>query len=463
MFDAETYARRRDRLKAKIGEGVLLFMGNQESPMNYPANPYHFRQDSSFLYFFGLDSPDLAGLIDVDEGRDILFGDDMSVDDIIWMGDQAGMPDRAAQVGIETTLPRKKLIETLKDAVRKGRKIHFQPPYRPETLLRLQDLLGIQAEQIKNYVSEALVKAVVAQRSIKSAQEIEQIELALDASHAMHTTAMRMAKAGIRESEIAGVIEGIALSFGGNIAFPIILTINGQILHNHDHSQTLEPGRLVVNDSGAESPMHYASDITRTFPVGGRFTGRQKEVYSIVLEAQKSAIESIRPGVMNKEVHLRSARIIAGGLKDLGVMQGDVDEAVNSGAHALFMPHGLGHMLGLDVHDMEDLGEKYVGYDRTVRRSDQFGLAFLRLAKKLKAGYVLTVEPGIYFIPALIDKWMKEDKFPDFIDYGRVNRFRDFGGIRIEDDVLVTEDGCRVLGKPIPKSIEELREIVGSG
>ncbi len=463
MFEPKIYIQRRRRLRAKIKEGLLLFLGNQESPMNYPANPYHFRQDSSFLYFFGLDSPDLAGLIDTEEGQDLLFGDDFSVDDIIWMGDRPGMQERAAQVGINTVLPRAKLNEALKDAVRRGRKIHFLPPYRPETILRLHDLLGIHAEKIKDYVSEALVMAVVAQRSLKSVPEIEQIELALEATHAMHTTAMKMAKPGVKESEIAGVVEGIALSHGGNIAFPVILTVNGQILHNHDHGNTLEAGRLLVNDSGAESPLHYASDITRTLPVGGRFTSQQSEVYSIVLEAQAAAIGRIRAGVMNKEVHLQSVRVIAEGLKGLGIMKGDMDEAVHSGAHALFMPHGLGHMLGLDVHDMEDLGEKYVGYDKTVRRSDQFGLSFLRLAKKLRTGYVLTVEPGIYFIPALIDKWLKEKKFPDIIDYERVNRFRNFGGIRIEDNVLVTEDGCRVLGKPIPKSIAELEEIVGSG
>jgi len=463
MFEAKIYTQRRARLKQQLGSGVLLFLGNQESPMNYPANPYHFRQDSSFLYFFGLDSPDLAGIIDVEADRDILFGNDIGVDDIIWMGDQPLMRDQAVRVGITETLPLEKLKETIRDSLAKGKKVRILPPYRPENVLKLQSLLEIPADKLGDNVSEELVMAVVEQRSVKITEEIEQIELALDATHDMHTTAMRMAKPGVLESEIAGRIEGIALSHGGFVSFPVILTMNGQILHNHYHGNTLEEGRLMVNDSGAETAMHYAGDITRTIPVGGSFSRKQEDVYNIVLNAQTTAIDSIHPGVMNKQVHLRAVTTLAAGLNDLGLMSGDVNEAVKAGAHALFMPHGLGHMMGLDVHDMEDLGEKYVGYDKSVQRSDQFGLAFLRLAKELRPGYVLTVEPGIYFIPALIDKWIKEDKHTEFIDFERVNEYRDFGGIRIEDDVLVTEEGCRVLGKPIPKTVTELEEIIGAG
>ena len=463
MFEANIYSQRRARLKKQIGSGVLLFLGNQYSPMNYPANPYHFRQDSSFLYFFGLDSSDLAGVIDIEADQDILFGNDVSVDDIIWMGDQPLMRDRAEQVGIKETLPLEKLGEAIKDSLTQGRKVHILPPYRPGNVLKLQDLLGVPADKIRDFVSEELVLSVVEQRSIKIPEEIEQIELALDATYDMHTAAMRMAKPGVMECEIAGVVEGIALSHGGHVSFPVILTINGQILHNHFHGNTLQEGLLVVNDSGAETAMCYAADITRTMPVGGRFSAKQKDIYNIVLDAQTTAIDAIRPGVLNKQVHLQAVTTIAAGLKGLGLMRGDAEEAVKAGAHALFMPHGLGHMMGLDVHDMEDLGEKYVGYDKTIRRSDQFGLAFLRLAKELNPGYVLTVEPGIYFIPALIDKWIKEDKHAEFIDFNRVNEYRDFGGIRIEDDVLVTDEGCRVLGKPIPKTVEELEAIVGTG
>jgi len=463
MFDSRIYTARRERLRQQIGSGLLLFPGNGESPMNYPDNPYHFRQDSSFLYFFGLDSPGLAGMVDVDSNRDILFGDDVSVDDIIWMGDQVLLKDRAAQVGVQDVRPFAQLSEVVQQAIQQGRRIHFLPPYRSENKVELQDLLGIRSDKIKAYASLELVKAVVEQRSVKIPEEVNEIELALAATYDMHTTAMKMARAGVKESEIAGRIEGIALAHGGYISFPVILTVNGQILHNHYHGNTLEAGQLMVNDSGAESSMHYAGDITRTVPVGGTFTEKQRGIYSLVLKAQEAAIQAIRPGVMNKQVHLKAAGVITEGLKELGLMQGDTEAAVAAGAHALFMPHGLGHMLGLDVHDMEDLGENLVGYDQTVKRSDQFGLAYLRLAKELKPGFVLTVEPGIYFIPALIDKWRNEKKHPEFIDYEQVDAYRDFGGIRIEDDVLVTEEGCRVLGKPIPKRIDELESIVGKG
>lgn len=464
MFEAAVYTRRRNELKKQVQNGLILFLGNDETPMNYPANPYHFRQDSSFLYFFGLDSPGLAGVIDLDEDRDIIFGDDVDVEDMIWMGYQPLLKQRAESVGVNHTDSLEKLEETVKAALNKGKTVHFLPPYRPENAMKLGDLLGFKPDRAKEHISEELVKAVVAQRSVKSSEEIEQIETALDASYEMHTTAMKMALPGVFEYEIAGVIEGIALSHGGPAAFPIILTVNGQILHNHDHSHKLEKGRLLVNDSGAESPMHYASDITRTIPVGGRFSEKQREIYQIVLDSQQAAIGSIQAGVKNKDIHLKAARVITEGLKQLDFMKGDPEEAVSQGAHALFMPHGLGHMMGLDVHDMEDLGEKYVGYDKSVQRSDQFGLAYLRLAKELKPGYVLTVEPGIYFIPALIDKWKAENKFRDFINYDKVESCRDFGGIRIEDDVLVTENGSRILGKkPIPKTVAEVETITGKG
>jgi len=463
MFDAKIYSQRRQQLKEKLGSGLLLFMGNDESPMNYPGNPYHFRQDSSFLYFFGLDSPGLAGLVDVDAGRDILFGDDISVDDIIWMGDQPLFKDRALEVGVKDTQPLAELKDTIKAAIQAGRKIHFLPPYRAQTVMKLGDLLGLRNGQVKDYISETLIKAVVEQRSIKIAEEIAEIEAALTVAYEMHTTAMRMTKPGLLESEIAGMVEGIALTQGGYVSFPVILTINGQILHNHYHGNRLEKGRLLVNDSGAETAMGYSSDITRTFPVSGKFSEKQKDIYNLVLQAQTTAIEAIGPGIINKEIHLKSVTVIAAGLKELGLMQGDVEAAVRAGAHALFMPHGLGHMMGLDVHDMEDLGENFVGYDKSIKRSDQFGLAYLRLARELQPGYVLTVEPGIYFIPALIEKWAKEEKFTEFINYDRVNDYLDFGGVRIEDDVLVTDSGSLVLGKPVPKTVEELEDIVGSG
>mgnify|MGYP001027206073 CR=1 FL=1 len=462
MFDRKIYVQRRKSLKNRMQSGLILFLGNEESPMNYQDNAYRFRQDSSFLYFFGLDSPSLAGVIDVDEDEDILFGNDVDVEDIIWMGSKPLLKERALRVGVKETKPLSKLEETLRKALKKGKRIHYLPPYRPETIVKLERLLGISFSFIKDYFSEELTRAVVEQRSIKSKEETEQIEKAHALTYEMHTKAMKMARQGRYEREIVGEIEGIVYSAECLLAFPTILTINGQILHNHYHGNILEKGRLVVNDSGAESSLHYAADITRTIPVDGKFSQKQKEIYEIVLDSQKEAIQSIKPGIKYKDVHLKCARIIASGLKEIGLMNGSTDEAISAGAHALFFPHGLGHMLGLDVHDMENLGEELVGYDKTIKRSGQFGLASLRLAKELKPGFVLTVEPGIYFIPALIEKWKAEKKFPQFINYEKVERYIDFGGIRIEDDVVVTEGGHRVLGKSIPKAVEELEEITAT-
>jgi len=458
MFKAETYIQRRKLLKKSVGSGLLLFLGNEESPMNYPANTYHFRQDSSFLYFFGLDSPGLAAVVDVDENKDVLFADDIGIEDIIWMGNRPRMKDRALEVGVRYTAPRAAFGEKVRQALAAGRSVHYLPLYRADNALVLSDLLGIPAKELKAKASHEFISAVVAQRIIKSKEEIREIEAALEASQAMYLAAMKLAKPGRYEHEISGAMEGIALARGCRLAFPPIVTINGQTLHNHYYGNVLVKGRLLVMDVGAESAMSYASDITRTVPVGGRFNQRQKSVYEIVLAGQEAAIKSIKPGVMFKEIHLKTARVMAAGLKDLGLMKGDVDAAVAAGAHALFFPHGLGHNLGLDVHDMEDLGENHVGYDKTVERSGQFGLAYLRMARELRPGHILTVEPGLYFIPALVEKWRKEKKFRDFIAYDTVERFLDFGGARIEDNVLVTEKGRKVLGPPIPKTVSDIEK-----
>ena len=460
MFDSKVYIQRRNRLKEQIKSGLIIFLGNEESPMNYSANPYHFRQDSTFLYFFGLDFPSLAAVIDVDEERDIVFGNDVGIEDIIWMGFQPSIKERAMQAGIEETMPLDKLEETVKTAVQKGKKVHFLPPYRPETVIKIGQLMN-HPDAVKDHSSEDLIKAVVEQRSVKIKEEVEEMEKALSVTHETYSVAMRMTKPGIYEREIAGKMEGIVLSHGYTIAFPTILTINGQILHNHYHGNILKEGQLLVIDSGAESSLHYASDITRTIPAGGKFSPKQKEIYEIVLNAQGSSIDAIKPGTKFRDIHLQVARIIADGMKELGLMKGDMDEALEAGAHALFFPHGLGHQIGLDVHDMENLGENYVGYDDKTKRSDKFGFAYLRFARELQPGFVMTVEPGIYFIPALIDKWKGENKFTQFINYEKIEEYRDFGGIRIEDDVLVTESGHRVLGMPIPKTIEDVEEITG--
>jgi len=456
MFDADIYVQRRENLKKQVGSGVVLFIGNSDSPMNYADNQYLFRQDSSFLYFWGLDYPSLAAVIDIDDDKEIVFGDDLTVDDIVWMGPQPTLQDKSRKAGVKDTAPLDKLETAIREAVRNGRKIHYLPQYRAGNILVLEKLLGIYPSQVNAYASAALIKAVVAQRNVKSAVEIEQIEQALDIAYKMQTLAMKMAKPGVRESEIAGAMEGLALAEGGRIAFPVIFSIHGETLHNHFHGNIMKEGDMAVNDSGAETGMHYASDITRTIPISGAFTQKQREIYEIVLKSQLSAIGAIKPGIQYRDVHLLTAKVIAGGLRDLGLMKGNIDAAVEQGAHALFFPHGVGHMMGLDVHDMENLGENYVGYDEGIKRSEQFGLAYLRLAKELIPGYVLTVEPGIYFIPELIDMWKSEKKFKEFINYKTVEKYRDFGGIRIEDDVLVTENGHRVLGKPIPKTVEEV-------
>jgi Xaa-Pro aminopeptidase len=456
MFKSEAYIERREKLRQAIDGGIALFIGNVDSPMNYPANPYHFRQDSDFLYFFGLDLQGLAGVIDIDSGDDIIFGNDVDVDDIIWMGPQPTVKELALKAGIKKTAELSALADFLAAARSKGRKIHFLPPYRAETKMTLGSLLKENPCQMKSIASEELIKAVVALRSIKEELEIEEIERAVAIAYDMHTTAMKMCKPGVKEQEIFGTLEGIALAQGRGPSFPIILSINGQTLHNHDHSNILREGRMMVTDCGAETNMNYSSDITRTTPVGGKFNQRQKEIYEIVLKANVETINAAGPGMSNRDLHLMACRIIASGMKDLGLMKGNVDDAVKAGAHALFMPHGLGHMMGMDVHDMEGLGENYVGYSDEVKRSDQFGLAYLRFALPYKPGHVFTIEPGCYFIPELIDKWKADGTNKDFINFDRVNEYRDFGGIRIEDDLLITETGHKLLGKPIPKTVADI-------
>ncbi len=461
MFEASVYTSRRDRLKSQLGSGIALFPGNVDSSFNYPANTFHFRQDSNFLYFFGLDHPGMAGLVDADTGEDWIFGNDVDMDDIVWMGPQPSVKDQAAELGVNNTAPYAKLAEYLSDALAKGRKIHYLPPYRGETIIELSDLLGFAPSGVKPGASTELIRAVVEQRAIKDALEIAEIEKAINVAYLMHTTSMKMAMPGVMEQKIAGTIEGIALAHGGPVSFPIILSMDGQTLHNHYHGNKLELGRMMVTDAGAETSLHYASDITRTVPVGGVFNDRQRAIYQLVLDANTKSTEIMKPGLPFREAHFRAAEVVASGLKDLGLMKGDVKEAVASGAHALFFPHGLGHMMGLDVHDMEGLGENFVGYDAEITRSDQFGLAFLRMGRRLQEGFVMTVESGCYFIPALIDQWKAEGKHKEFINYDEVESYRDFGGIRIEDDILVTADSHRLLGRPIPKTISEIEETMG--
>ncbi len=461
MFNSATYQHRRQALRKKIRNGLILILGNYESPTNYPDNTYKFRQDSSFLYFFGHSHPGYAGIIDTDSGEEFFFGNDVDIDDIIWMGPQPCIKDIAAQVGVDKSFPFSKLKDKISAAISSGRKVHFLPPYRHHNMMLLEELTGIKASETKKYASVELIKAVVDLRSVKESCEIEEIDLACNIGYEMHTTAMKLCKPGVKEQYIAGVLEGIAASYGSMTSFPTILTQNGQTLHNHYHGNILEVGRMMLTDAGAERVSNYCSDHTRTIPVGGKFNSRQKDIYNIVLAAHDKALEISRPGITYKSVHIEVCKVLTQGLKDIGLMKGSVEEAVAAGAHALFLPHGLGHMMGLDVHDMEDLGQKYVGYDDEVRPSEQFGLSALRMGRKLQEGFVITDEPGCYFIPALIDKWKQEKLHTDFLNYDAIEKFKDFGGIRLEDDILITKEGSRFTGeKRIPITIDEIENIM---
>ncbi len=460
MFHKNVYTERRNNLRKEVSEGLILMLGNPEASMNYPANTYHYRQDSNFLYFFGHSIDGLAGIIDIDKNSDILFGNDLEIDDIIWMGPQERIHEKAERVGVSKAEPYDKLFDYIAEAIRASRKIHFTPPYRANNKLLLEKLIGIHPSRQKDHTSVELIKAIVKLRSVKDQYEIAELEKAALIGYEMHTTAMKMTKPGLVEQEIAGRIEGIAISKGNGVSFPVILSVHGEILHNHYHGNVMKDGDLLIVDAGASSNMDYACDFTRTLPVSGKFTPKQKAIYEIVLEANQKAIEAISPGIKYVDIHLLSTQIIADGLKKVGLMKGDTKEAIKAGAHALFFPHGLGHMLGLDVHDMEDIGQIYVGYDDEVRPSQQFGTAYLRLGRRLQEGFVLTVEPGIYFIPALINKWKSEKKFEEFINYEMVEQYIDFGGIRIEDDVLVTANGFQLIGKPVPKTVQEIEAMM---
>jgi len=449
MFSKEVYQQRRKALKKAIGEGIILFPGNEDSGMNYRDNIYPFRQDSCFLYFTGIDRPDLCFIIDIDNDQEILFGDDATVEDIVWTGPQTALAQQADQSGISFVRTKSEIENALKGS----REVHFLPPYRAENTIKLLSW-GITANP-----SVPLIKAVVAQRSIKSIEEILQIEKSVATSVLMHKKAMEIAQAGLTERFIAGQLQAIAIAGGGDISFPPIVTVNGQFLHNHPTSAILQEGQMVLCDSGAENDMHYAGDLTRTFPVGKRFTAVQQEVYSIVLHAHQTAAAALKPGILFKDVHLLACEQLAAGLIEMGLMKGDPKEAVAAGAHALFFQCGLGHMMGLDVHDMENLGEEYVGYTSELKKSTQFGLKSLRLGRSLEAGFVLTVEPGLYFVPDLIDSWSADNKHANFINYEKAAQFKNFGGIRIEEDFLITEQGSQLLGPPLEKTIEEVHSL----
>jgi Xaa-Pro aminopeptidase len=456
-FPKETYIVRRNQLKKKMGSGLLLFLGNEESSSNFKDNWYPFRQDSSFLYFFGLDMPGLAAIIDVDQDQEIIFGDNLTTVEVIWQGAHPPLSELAEAVGIKITQPKNELPKFLDKAA--NQQIHFLPPFRPENTQKLSDWLQTPMQEISSRASVDLIKAVVAMRSIKTEEEIMEINKAVNISVSMHKKAIKQAKAGMKEYELLGLVNGEALALGGHLSFAPIITIDGQILHNHNYSNTLTTGKMLLGDFGSESAMRYAGDITRTFPVGPEFSPAQKEIYQVVFNAYQAAVAALKPGIRFKEVHLLACKKLAEGLKELGLMKGNLDDAVNEGAHALFFQCGLGHMMGLDVHDMEDLGEEYVGYTDELKKSKQFGLKSLRLGKELEKGYVVTIEPGIYFIPQLIDQWQAENLHSDYINYDKLAKYRSFGGIRVEDAYLITESGSKLLGDPLEIEIEDVERI----
>jgi Xaa-Pro aminopeptidase len=458
MFSTETYVERRTRLKEGLEDGLLLFLGNGESPMNYADNCYPFRQDSTFLYYFGLAQPDLAAVIDFEEDRATIFGDELTIDDIVWMGDLPTIAERARSVGVTDTRPQTDLARVVAEATKAGRTVHFLPPYRADNAILLHDLLGVPPREATERASLDFIRAVIDQRSVKSAEEIAELDRAVDTSVEMHTAAIRMARPGMLESEISAEVERIAIAAGGRPSFPVIATIHGETLHNHDHSNTLSEGDLFLLDAGAETAMGYAGDLSSTFPVSPRFSDRQRTIYELQLAAYEAAVATLAPGVSNRDVHFAAARVIVEGMKDLGLMQGDTDEALAAGAHAMFFPCGVGHMMGLDVHDMEDLGEVHVGYGGEAK-STQFGLKSLRLARELEPGFALTVEPGIYFVPQLMDLWRERNHCAEFLVFDALDQWREFGGVRNEEDWLVTTDGARRLGKAKPLTVEEIESL----
>ena len=464
MFSKETYINRRAELKKLVGNGIVILFGNNESPCNYPANAYYpFRQDSSFLYYFGQKRDGLVGVIDIDNDCEMLIGNDIDIEDIVWYGSVDCVADLAAQVGVSKSAPMKELKAICDKASGLGRKIHFLPPYRFDTKIQIFDLLGIHPDRQKAAASMELIKAVVKMRSTKTAEEIEELERAAEIGYKMHTTAMRLTRPGVTEKFIGGQVDGIANSYGAMVSFATIFSQHGEIMHGNPSMAELEAGRLVLCDAGAETINHYCSDNTRTYPVNGRFTQRQLDIYSIVEECHDYVLDVAKPGVKYMDVHFAVCRLMTERLKALGLMKGDTDEAVRAGAHAMFLPHGLGHMMGMDVHDMEGLDQINVGFDEETRPNlEQFGTNCLRMGRRLEEGFVVTDEPGIYFIPALIDEWKASGHCKEFINFDLLETYKDFGGIRIEDDVLITKDGCRFIGKNrIPYHPKDVEEFMG--
>jgi len=453
LFSAETYTNRRNQLKKALGNGQVLLLGNNEAPMNYTDNTFRFRQDSSFLYFFGINLPGLSALIDIDKDEETIFGNEYTMNDIIWIGRQKTLQSLAEAVGINST----KSPSELKNALNVNT-LKYLPPYRSDSKLLLSELLTVSPSNLKPSVE--LIKAVIAQRELKSEEEIQEMTIAVNITREMHLAAIKAVKPNKMEYEVVAKIMETMHHHHAELSYPVIFSVHGQTLHNHYHGNKMIEGQIAINDSGCENEMMYAGDITRTIPVSGKFSSKQKEIYDTVLEMEEKAIASLKSGLAYKEVHISANRILLNNLKSIGLVNGDIDEMLNQGVGGLFMPHGLGHQIGLDVHDMEDLGENFVGYAEGQERSTQLGLKSLRMAKKLEIGHVITVEPGCYFIPELIQKYKSEGIFAEFVNYAKLEEYYNFGGIRLEDNVMITKNGYQVLGNPIPKTVEELEMIM---
>lgn len=458
MFNKEVYIERREKLKKTVGSGILLFLGNDDMGRNYEDNAFGYRQDSTFLYFFGQAYAGLSAIIDIDENKEIIFGDELSIDYIVWMGTQPTLHEKCENAGISLTLPALQVVEYLQKAQAKGQKIHYLPPYRAEHRLKLFYWLGIHPQKQDEGVSIDFMKAVINQRNYKSDIEIAEIEKACNVTADMHIEATKIIRPGMKECEVAAALEKVAFAANCDLSFPTIATINGQTLHNHYHGNTIKEGDLFLIDAGAETEMGYAGDMSSTICVSKKFTAKQKEIYDVQNAMHIESVKALKPGVTFESVYDISARVMVEKFKEIGLMKGNADDAVREGAHAMFYPHGLGHMMGLDVHDMENFGEELVGYNGK-QKSKQFGRKSLRLARELEPGFVHTIEPGIYFIPELIDLWKAEKKFTDFINYDKVEEYRNFGGIRNEEDYLITETGARRLGKKIPLTTEEVEAL----
>ena len=463
LFSKSTYVERRNELKKLVGSGLIVLFGNNDSPANYPSNTYKFRQDSSFLYYFGLHRNGLVGVIDVDNDREYLVGDEIDIEDIVWYGSVTSVAEMAEMTGVARTAAMRELPAIVESAKAQGEEVHFLPPYRFDNQIQIMDLLGIHPSQQKAAASLKLIAAVVKMRTIKTEEEIAELERAAEIGYEMHTTAMRLCRPGITEQYIGGMVDGIANAYGCMVSFQTIATQHGEVMHGNPSTAKLEAGRLMLVDAGAETNENYCSDNTRTTPVSGVFTQKQKDIYNIVVECHDHVLEVAKPGVKWWDVHFAVCRIITERLQQLGLMKGDVEESLKAGAHAMFLPHGLGHSMGMDVHDMEGLGQVYVGFDKEVRPSTQFGTNALRFGRRLQKGFVVTDEPGIYFIPALIDDWKKNGTNAQFLNFDKIDEYRDFGGIRIEDDVLITDEGCRFIGsKRIPYHVEDVEEFMRS-